>query len=300
MGYFDVLASSLASKLTAPIKFKINQSTQVRQLNSALHFVDKIFGLTGEPNPGTGEIPSDFTIDEFRTNLSAHGEVAKSDKFNVTIVIPTLLQGQTTSRELALQCEASELPGRDINMIEFRHYGFNKRIPHMNQYNQVSLTFYCAGDMHEKKLFDRWMDIMIPTSSGLVSYPIDESGRHQYETDVLINQYHPDGRMIYQVQLIEAVPVAITPLTQNWSDDSVHRLTVTFAFKKWLSDSTVADIPATDFSGVSSRQPQSSGFTSDGTNNYTNVNNIPKLDQRVSGVTNVAKGLGIDLPNLNI
>lgn len=303
MGYFDVLASSLRSKIGAPIKFKINQLPYVRELTSATHFADSILGASTTPNPGTGQIPSDFPIDAFRNNLSSHGEVAKSDKFDVTIIIPTLLQGQTTSRELALQCEASELPGRDINMIEFRHYGFTKRIPHMNQYGQITLTFYCAGDMHEKKLFDRWLDIMIPTNSGLVSYPIDEEGNSQYESDVYINQYNPSGELIYQVKLFEALPVAVSPLTQNWSDDSVHRLVVTFAYKKWVSGSTVADIPAIDFSGVSNKLDPNSvqtQYSADGTNNYTNENNTIMADQRVSSVTSVADNFGIDFPNVNV
>jgi hypothetical protein len=274
MGFFDTLANQIQNQVVGAANTQINNRVdEIITRNNPLRKFDINFG--------TGFIDSDFKIDEFRNNMSAHNEVAKADKFNVVITIPYILvQGfipeqtkpdmptesgameevivsahrdknftpWTTSRELSLQCEVSELPGRDVNMIEYRHYGFTRRIPHNNQYGQVSLTFYCTGDMHEKKFFDMWLDLMVPTSTGLVSYPIGDNNIPLYETNIDLNQFDPMGNMMYQATLIDAVPTGISALNQNWSDDSVHRLTVTFAFRKWVSykDTSTGSDPATD------------------------------------------------------
>lgn len=216
-------------------RFNLNQSiipgnynTQ-NQLGLVLPEVLAFAGLA--PFPGT----SPFNIDQFRTNLVAHREVAKVDKFDVQVMIPTVLSQYGQMSDLNLQCEAAELPGRDVTMIEYRHYAYIRRIPHMNQYGQASFTFYCAGDMWEKKMFDAWMDLMIPTTSGLVTYPETDTGAHTYDTFVYVNQYDMTGALQYQTKLIEAMPTSISPLPTNWSSDDVHRLTVNFVFKKWTT-----------------------------------------------------------------
>jgi len=255
MGFFDTLANQLKNQITDGIGTQIaNRADEiVRDANPLQKF---------NINLGTGHIDSDFTIDEFRNNLTKHNEVAKADKFMVFIYFP-FSSGQTgvgsggsgppswsTIRELSLQCEISELPSRDVDMIEYRHYGFLRRIPHANRYGIASFTFYCTGDMHEKKFFDSWLDSMVPTNSGLVSYPINEFNQQMYECNIDINQYDPMGNIMYQAKLIDAIPTTISPLNQNWSDDSVHRLTVTFAFRKWISPGTDALIQPTTIKGL--------------------------------------------------
>jgi len=186
------------------------------------------------PFPGS----SPFNIDQFRTNLDAHREVAKVDKYDVQIMLPIILNQYGTASDLLLQCEAAEFPGRDVTMIEYRHYAFIRRIPHMNQYGQAGFTFYCAGDMWEKKMFDQWLEAMIPTNTGLVSYPEDDSGAHRYDTSIYVNQYDMTGALQYQVKLEEAMPTSISPLATNWATDDIHRLTVNFVFKKWSTVDT--------------------------------------------------------------
>lgn len=195
-----------------------------------------------------------FDINKFRTHFSNYNEVSRSDKFNVYIPVPSEVDDGSGYglEELSLQCEVSQLPDRTINMIEFRHYGFTKRIPHNNQYNQTTFTFLCTGDLMEKKLFDRWLDLLIPASSGLVNYPINEDGSLRYEVDVEVRQYDMQGKLIYSVNLIQAIPIHVDQMQLDWNNDQVHRLTVTFAYLKWLSsETTYGDNQSNDYSDVS-------------------------------------------------
>lgn len=244
MGVFDQMANQLVR--TASGQAARYASAQLSDL--ATTGLQSLFGVS-LLDSGTGVLPSQFNIDEFRTNLSAHGEVARMDKFNVVIIVPPVVQlaSGTSLRELSLQCEVSELPARDVTHIEYRHYGYIRRIPHTNQYGQATFTFIVSGDMWEKRLFDRWLDIMTPTNSGLVSYPLDAQGNQIYEAPITINQYNANGQWIYGAQLIDAIPTSISPLGLDWSSDQPHKLTVTFNFRKWFSDSTTAVVQPTDF-----------------------------------------------------
>lgn len=243
MGIFDQLVGNLQRQSTTLL---VNAG--ISAFSSDLR---ALFGAT----PGADNLPSNFDINAFRTNISAHNELAKSDKFAVMMNLPRAALGLAQPQDITLLCEGAELPGRDINLIEFRHYGFTKRIPHMNQYGQATFTFIMTGDMELKKLFDYWMDFMVPTSTGLVSYPLDGSGNYQYETDITVVQYDMQGTPVYSVKFLEAMPTSISQISQSWSDDSVERLTVTFAFKKWQSGSTRANIPPQSFSSLAQTGP---------------------------------------------
>lgn len=273
-----------------------------------------------------------FNVTEFRNHFSKYNEFAQSDKFEVWITVPSGLSDSTfKTKELAFQCEAAELPGKDINMVEYRHYGFIQRIPHHISYPQVTLTFYCNGALEERKFFDKWFNAMLPTSTGLVNYYAEENGTPNYATSIAIRQYSTigvddpndipevkveDGKtldrrifdavvnkvvntavdkylgpigqfaqygdqlkkmnqqdvtksqpnMIYECVLEDAMPISMSSLPLNWSDDSIHRLQVTFAYKKWKSNSEDQFVP----------NPPN--------NNYANGDDEKKKDGRVKDV----------------
>lgn len=179
-------------------------------------------------------------IDDFRNHFNGHNELSRSDKFDVFINIPPQVsQGSGYGiKELALQCEVSELPGRDISLIEYRHYAFTKRIPHMNQYGHINFTFYCGGNLVEKQIFDRWLDIMVPVDTGLVNYPLDDQNNALYESQIQVNQYDQQGNLIYTVNLVDAIPTSVASMPLDWNVDQIHRLSVSFAYFKWYTNQT--------------------------------------------------------------
>jgi hypothetical protein len=183
-----------------------------------------------------------FNVQNFISHISKYNELARADKFEVRIPLPrTVDRKDFGTRELMFQCEAAELPGRNITMIEYRHHAFTERVPHMTNYTDVNLSFYCNNRFEEKKFFDAWLNSMIPTNTGIVQYyRVDNESA--YAVDIKIRQYDQMGNRIYNCTLIEAIPTAISPLSLNWGDDGVHRLQVNFAFKKWKTEDITDDI----------------------------------------------------------
>lgn len=144
-------------------------------------------------------------------------------------------QSKTTnaslSRYLALQCESAELPGKTLNTADVKIYGPTFKVPYQTQYTDTTLTFLCTNEFYERKLFDRWIEAIMPSDTNNLRFPKDEETR--YMTNIKIIQYDEFIKQIYAVELIDAFPIGVSSQQLSWSDDGVHRLSVQFAYQKY-------------------------------------------------------------------
>jgi hypothetical protein len=89
----------------------------------------------------------------------------------------------------------------------------------------------CTNDFYERKLFDRWIEAIMPTDTNNLRFAKDQDSR--YLTNIKIIQYDDFIKQIYAVELIDAFPVSIAAQPLSWSDDNFHRLSVQFAYQKY-------------------------------------------------------------------
>jgi len=214
-----------------------------------------------------------FSPNLFLSNINGKGGPARSNRFEVILPIPSYIgqsignsflekvlnfpnsiftdvsdtisramgtesdamksSNPSVSRYLALQCEAAELPGRTLETADARVYGPSYKIPYRMQYAETTLTFICTNDFYERKLFERWMDAIIPPDTNNPRFPKSDVSR--YMTDIRIIQYDDIVRQIYAVDLIDAFPTGISPQALSWGDDAFHRLSVQFTYQKYRS-----------------------------------------------------------------
>lgn len=176
-----------------------------------------------------------FNINSFRDHFARHQDFAKSSRFDVRISPPARLGYNTF--DLRFQCEASELPGYNINTVDGRYYGVASPVASVASFNDITLTFISAGDFWEKRMFDKWMNIIIPFNNYNPEY------RDNYVSPKIeINQFADYGegssstpKIIYTAALYNAFPVTIAPLQMNWADDGIHRLSITFKYEYWIT-----------------------------------------------------------------
>jgi hypothetical protein len=135
------------------------------------------------------------------------------------------------SRYLGLQCESAELPGKTLQTSDVKIYGPIFKVPTVATYNDIGLTFICTNDFYERKLFDRWLESIIPNDSNNPRFPKGEKSR--YMTNIKIIQYDDFIKQIYAVELIDAFPIGISPQPLGWSEDGFHRLSVQFTYQKY-------------------------------------------------------------------
>jgi hypothetical protein len=148
---------------------------------------------------------------------------------------PTDPQSKTSnasmSRYLALQCENAELPGKTLQTADVKIYGPTFKVPYQTMYTDTTLTFLCTNEFYERKLFDRWMEAIMPTDTNNLRYSKDEETR--YLTNIKIVQYDEFIKQIYAVELIDAFPIGVSSQQLSWQDDGVHRLSVQFAYQRY-------------------------------------------------------------------
>ena len=129
-----------------------------------------------------------------------------------------------------MQCESAELPGRTILTQDAKVYGPTYKVPYQSQYNEITLTFLCTNEFWERKLFDRWLEAIMPSDTNNLRFP---KGSQTYMTPIKVIQYDDFIKQIYAVELIDAFPIGISAQTLNWSDDNFHRLSVQFTYLKY-------------------------------------------------------------------
>lgn len=173
-------------------------------------FLEKVFNF---PN----SIFSDVS-DVINSALGSRDEGSRSANPSIT-------------RYLALQCESAELPGRTLETADVRIYGPSFKVPYRMQYTDTNLTFLCTNEFYERKLFERWMDAIIPPDTNNVRFP--KSNATRYLTNIRIIQYDDVVRQIYAVELMDAFPVGIAPQPLSWAEEGFHRLSVSFSYQKY-------------------------------------------------------------------
>jgi hypothetical protein len=157
-----------------------------------------------------------LSINDFQAQISASDGFAKQNRFQV--FLPTILIGQMSSRisqaqiargvpsgwdwmgrdwyngdmsatalELAAYCEKSELPSYQFQLETVRHYGPSFKIPHMPEYQDITMTFMCGSGMWERYFFDAWMYMVMDPFSNDFNY------KDEYAMDIDIVQYYDEA-----------------------------------------------------------------------------------------------------------
>jgi len=171
------------------------------------------------------------SINEFKSSFTK--DLARANRFDVNIPIPlTLIPYIKSAKNLVYRCENANLPGRSLMTME-QKIGSNpiEKYPYMTSYNDIDLTFIVDGDMNQKVFFDAWLNYINPTYNYNFRYKSD------YATVMTINQYDVTNQISYSINLYDAYPVSMNQLDLDWSSDSPHKLSVTFAYTRWNNNS---------------------------------------------------------------
>jgi hypothetical protein len=202
----DGLAKPSRYEVVLPIPPYINQFVGNSIIEKILNFPNSIF------------------TDVSNAIGSVFGRNGEQDEYSRT-------SNSSMSRYLALQCEAAELPGRTLQTADVKIYGPTFKVPYQTQYSDTTLTFICTNDFYERKLFDRWMEAIMPSDTNNLRFPKGQQSR--YLTNIKIIQYDDFIKQIYAVELIDAFPIGVAPQSLSWSDDGFHRLSIQFAYQRY-------------------------------------------------------------------
>jgi hypothetical protein len=193
-------------------------------------------------------IPLPPYINNFVTNSIIDRLIASRDSLiqDITSALPSfvgtflgqdpispqaLTANPETTRHLSMVCEGAEMPGKSLLTEKVKIYGPGFQVPYLTDYKDMNLTFLCTNKYSERKIFDRWIEAIIPSDTNNARFAKGESSR--YLTNITITQYDEVVNRIYAVQLVDAFPTSIAPQPLSWNDDNFQRLTVNFSYQRY-------------------------------------------------------------------
>jgi len=182
-----------------------------------------------------------FSPETFLTNVNRLG-LAKSNRFEVHIWYPSSVATQVgISNEnniLSLFCESTTLPGQSIGVKQQKIYGPNYQRPVSIDYGGegITMSFLLDASMNIKSIFDIWISKIIDPIQYFV-YP-----QYTYASQIAIMQLDEEDNVVYTIVLEDAFPRNVGQLElSHSSQNQVHKLPVTFAYRRWFPVHNLAD-----------------------------------------------------------
>ena len=197
-------------------------------------------------------------VDSIKGVFSKRGGVARANRFAIFMTPPQQslinldLQGALSSalsggfnpasllndpRDLALLCESCSLPGLELTTLDYQTISFPIKLP--NGYNapDVEFTFLLTNDYYVRKMFDNWLNLIMPRETYKVAY------RDTYATDVVIQQLNEKNVPVYGMRLENAFPVSQSSIElNNTSADALQRLTISFTYENMKPEGAITSV----------------------------------------------------------
>ena len=197
-------------------------------------------------------MPAGFKQSEhFIAAINKHKGPAKANKYQLTGpygVVPNGIANKLgyDMRDFKFMCDATNLPGRNLATTEFRTGSVSKSYVHSNNFNPtITLSFILTDDMFIKKVFDRWMDDIIGLTDAklqgavvqnLTNYPDEYCGSFgikKLATNLSSSPASASHIDTYHVEIMEAFPKQINPITLTYGSQDIVKLQVVMAYSRW-------------------------------------------------------------------
>ena len=200
---------------------------------------------------------SPTTIDDFKSVISRRSGLAPANRFAIFMSPPSqtllnldlqnaasnLLSGNfgpgqfvNDPRDVAILCESCSLPGRQIQTLDKQHMNYRQsiKIPQGYFNEDVNFVFHLTNDYHMKKLFDRWLDMIVNSETYNIAYKKD------FVTDVTIQQLNQRNVPVYGIKLKNAFPVTVNTIELDNSSTETQKLNVTLTYEDYETEGSIA------------------------------------------------------------
>ena len=139
--------------------------------------------------------------------------------------------GAGGSRDVAMQCNAFEFPGRTLQSApDSNMQGPSREIVNDVSFTEITGSFYCHTDMREKTMFETWQNLAYDPKHMTVGW------YDSYVSNITIYNLDQEDNRRYGVELQECFPKTMTAQTVSADQaTSVQTISVGFAFRNWIN-----------------------------------------------------------------
>lgn len=174
---------------------------------------------------------SKFTYDNFRSRVKDEG-LALQNKFEVLIAPPKKLTNfDTDGTKLHLWCKSVQAPGVNIATSQERLTGEIIEMPYDRNFGPAVLTFFTPNTFENKKIFDKWMDIIQDPTTRTIGY-YDDYISEKIEIDVI----NKEENYSYRKTLWKAHPKSIGGLNLDSDSTGVYTFDVVFDYQYYTTE----------------------------------------------------------------
>lgn len=203
--------------------------------------------------------------DRLLSTIGKKGGLAESHRFNVifnppetsllNIDIQEIIQTTVSDtfdaknlvndpRDITLLCRSVNMPGRQIQTLEFQSNKKLIKIPNGIINDELNMSFLLTNDYYVKKMFENWMHNIFNVEKYYVNY-IDD-----FSVDVIVQQLDKNDIPVYGVKLKKAFPITMESVAlSNDNDAAASVLNIGWAYENYESQGSLE----TGVSGLSNQ-----------------------------------------------
>jgi len=183
-----------------------------------------------------------FDIDSFTAEMHSVGFARPSD-FEVEIggdILSKVGSSFGLSSSLMFRVNTAELPQRNVEAISYAEYGAPYKIGGGVNYVDTPISIICSPDLREREFFMRWQDLIggfhrnpdLDADQRKNQFNIGYYDNYVAKKGITIYQLDQQGFKTHAVDLIDAYPIVVSPLSLSWANGSeVQVMNVTIAFR---------------------------------------------------------------------
>jgi hypothetical protein len=183
-----------------------------------------------------------FSVQSLLGSLNQSG-FHKTSHFSVQVMGPNL--SSNIERTIEMRGTNVDLPGRNLLTKENRPTGlgpFNK-IAYGQTYPDITMQVLVSEDFRERQYFEHWQAKMVGTGAFEPTADPYQTGSSfnvgyfdNYAGTVLIKTYNSGKGVTSIHKLQQAYPIFIGTLPMSWDEDSLMKMTITFAYKYYRAE----------------------------------------------------------------
>ena len=174
-----------------------------------------------------------YNVDNFSSQIAKKG-IASPNKFAVKFTrVPSIALGNDKYSDLELMCESVALAGRSVQSLLDRQYGLNREVAYNGPtYTPVTLAFLCTANYVEKRIFDRWNNMIVDISTGY-----DVAYYNSYIGEMQVIALDVKGKAAFTMIYKECWPKTVSAIELNHSTQNTPvRLSVEMQYAYWISN----------------------------------------------------------------
>lgn len=167
-----------------------------------------------------------MNISRFMTHLD---QMARQNRFEVEIFAPAI-----QLRIRGLRCQKAVMPGKSFEVESFKPIpaGWAKHsIKGVTYPQEITLSFILDSTFEDHQKIELWQQYMYNDDYSM-RYPKGDTG---YLGTVVLRQLDRGGESIYEVQLEDVFPQAVSGLTLDMGSSAIQTFDVTFNYRTWHS-----------------------------------------------------------------